>query len=73
VLTGLLVAPLDRLVTGANLPAFADDWRVLPPPGPRWPSAALLAAALGIVLLVGAAVAVCGRSLNRALNRQFRR
>jgi hypothetical protein len=72
VLTGLLVAPLDRLVTGANLPPFADDWRVLPPPGPRWPSAALLAAALGIVLLVGAAVAVAGHNLNRALNRDSR-
>jgi putative ABC transport system permease protein len=72
VLTGLLVAPLDRLVTGANLPPFADDWRVLPPPGPRWPSAALLAAAVGIVLLVGAAVAVAGHNLYRALSRQSR-
>ena len=72
VLTGLLVAPLDRLVTGANLPAFADDWRVLPPPGPGWPSAALLAAAVGVVLLVGAAVAVAGHNLYRALSRQSR-
>ena len=72
VLTGLLVAPLDRLVTGANLPPFADDWRVLPPPGPGWPSAALLAAAVGVVLLVGAAVAVAGHNLYRALSRQSR-
>ena len=72
VLTGLLVAPLDRLVTGANLPAFADDWRVLPPPGPGWPSAALLAAALGVVLLVGGAVAVAGRNLYRVLNGRSR-
>ncbi|HEX6499691.1 MAG TPA: ABC transporter permease [Micromonosporaceae bacterium] len=68
VLTGLLIAPADRLVTGAILPLFSDDWRVLPAPALLRPGALLVAAAL-VVTVLGAAAGFAGYRLARQVTR----
>ncbi|GAA5182312.1 hypothetical protein GCM10023322_19040 [Rugosimonospora acidiphila] len=69
-LAGLVVAPVDRLVTGAGaaLPLFTDGWHVLPPPALLRPGGLLVAAALAAVLL-GATAALGGRQLIRRVTR----
>lgn len=67
-LTGLLVAPVDRLVTGAILPLFTDDWRVLPPPGLLRAGAWAVAAAATVVVL-GSAAGLAGYRLARRVVR----
>ncbi|GIH13503.1 FtsX-like permease family protein [Rugosimonospora africana] len=67
-LTGLLVAPVDRLVTGATVPLFVDSWAVLPPPALLRPGGLLIAAAATIAVL-GATAAVVGRALMRRVYR----
>jgi hypothetical protein len=67
-LAGLLVAPVDRLVSGAGLPLFVDGWRVLPPPARLRPGALLVAAALAAVVL-GATAALASARLIRRVSR----
>ncbi|NJC72066.1 ABC transporter permease [Planosporangium thailandense] len=67
-LAGLLVAPVDRLVTGAVLPLFSDDWRVLPPPPLLGPGALLVAVGCAVVL-IGAAAGFAGYQLARRVSR----
>ncbi len=67
-LTGLLVAPVDRLVTGATVPLFVDGWTVLPPPALLRPGALLVAAAASVAVL-GATAAAVGHRLTRRVYR----
>jgi putative ABC transport system permease protein len=67
-LVGLLVAPVDRLVTGTILPLFGDEWRVLPPPPLIGPGVLLVAAAYSVALL-GAAAGFAGYRLARRVAR----
>jgi hypothetical protein len=67
-LTGLIVAPVDRMVTGATLPLFVDGWQVLPPPALLRP-VGLLVAAVVTVAVLGATAAVVGHQLIRRVYR----
>jgi hypothetical protein len=67
-LTGLLVAPVDRLVTGAPVPLFVDGWAVLPPPALLRPGGLLVAAAAAVAVL-GATAAAVGHQLTRRVYR----
>ncbi|HEY2669217.1 MAG TPA: FtsX-like permease family protein [Rugosimonospora sp.] len=67
-LTGLIVAPVDRMVTGATLPLFVDGWQVLPSPALLRPGGLLVAAVVTVAVL-GATAVVVGRQLIRRVYR----